>query len=179
MNTVRRVQRFFMVISTACVLVLAGCDGDNNNNNNSRNMQSPTALTLSVAPASIGLGQSATITWEASADSICTASGAWSGTKSASGSEVVTPTAVGTETYTLDCAGSGIYFGTVTNSTTLTVSAATVNEYSISRLVGDTAAAGPVTVDPNLVNPWGIAFGPATPVWVANNHSDTSTLYDG
>jgi uncharacterized protein (TIGR03118 family) len=30
-----------------------------------------------------------------------------------------------------------------------------------------------------LKNPWGVVFGPSTPVWVANNHSETSTLYDG
>lgn len=36
--------------------------------------------------------------------------------------------------------------------------------------------------DPNLANPWGLAFGPAsfpTPFWVANNHTDTSTIYNG
>jgi uncharacterized protein (TIGR03118 family) len=32
--------------------------------------------------------------------------------------------------------------------------------------------------DPNLVNPWGIAFGPTSPFWTANNHSGTSTLYN-
>lgn len=34
-------------------------------------------------------------------------------------------------------------------------------------------------VDPNLVNAWGIARGPTTPWWVANNETATSTLYDG
>jgi uncharacterized protein (TIGR03118 family) len=33
--------------------------------------------------------------------------------------------------------------------------------------------------DANLVNAWGLAAGPATPLWVANNHSNTSTLYSG
>lgn len=33
--------------------------------------------------------------------------------------------------------------------------------------------------DPNLVNAWGIAFNPTGPVWVANNGTGTSTLYDG
>ena len=37
---------------------------------------------------------------------------------------------------------------------------------------------GAVTKDPNLVNPWGIAFNPAGPAWIANNHSGTSTVYD-
>jgi len=34
-------------------------------------------------------------------------------------------------------------------------------------------------VDPRLVNAWGIAFNPQGFVWVANNGSSTSTLYDG
>ncbi len=37
---------------------------------------------------------------------------------------------------------------------------------------------GAATLDANLVNPWGIAFNPAGPVWIANNHSGTSTVYD-
>ena len=32
-------------------------------------------------------------------------------------------------------------------------------------------------MDPNLVNPWGIANGPTTPIWVANQGTSTSTLY--
>lgn len=38
---------------------------------------------------------------------------------------------------------------------------------------------GAATQDPNLVNPWGVAYNPAGPVWVSNNHSATSTVYDG
>jgi len=34
-------------------------------------------------------------------------------------------------------------------------------------------------LDPNLVNPWGLAIGPSTPVWVANNGTSTATLYPG
>src|SRR4051812_37464465 len=44
-------------------------------------------------------------------------------------------------------------------------------------LVADQASAGAPITDPNLVNPWGIAFGPTTPLWVANNGTSTSTLY--
>ena len=31
--------------------------------------------------------------------------------------------------------------------------------------------------DPNLVNPWGMAAGPKTPLWVADNGADVATLY--
>ncbi len=33
--------------------------------------------------------------------------------------------------------------------------------------------------DPSLVNAWGLAFGPQTPAWVADNGTDVSTLYSG
>lgn len=33
--------------------------------------------------------------------------------------------------------------------------------------------------DPKLVNPWGIAFGPATPFWVADNGMGVATVYNG
>jgi uncharacterized protein (TIGR03118 family) len=33
--------------------------------------------------------------------------------------------------------------------------------------------------DPNLVNPWGLAYGPDSYFWVANEGSGTATVYDG
>ena len=56
--------------------------------------------------------------------------------------------------------------------------APTPSAYSMSRLVSDGAVAAAKT-DPQLKNPWGIVFAPNAPVWVANNATTTSTLYDG
>ena len=52
------------------------------------------------------------------------------------------------------------------------------NAYTQRNLVSDgfVAAEQP---DPDLVNPWGIAFNPFGFVWVADNHTGLSTLYDG
>jgi uncharacterized protein (TIGR03118 family) len=55
---------------------------------------------------------------------------------------------------------------------------AALNAYSIARLDSDVAGAAAHT-DPNLVNPWGVAFNPNGFVWVADNHTGKSTLYDG
>lgn len=33
--------------------------------------------------------------------------------------------------------------------------------------------------DTNLVNPWGMAYSPTGPLWIADNHSGLSTVYDG
>jgi len=48
-----------------------------------------------------------------------------------------------------------------------------------TNLVADVAAFGAITVDPLLMNPWGIAFGPTGVLWVANNTTGTSTTYSG
>jgi uncharacterized protein (TIGR03118 family) len=40
-------------------------------------------------------------------------------------------------------------------------------------------ATGATYQDGNLVNAWGIAYGPATKFWVANQGTGTSTVYDG
>lgn len=46
-----------------------------------------------------------------------------------------------------------------------------------SNLVSNVAGRATHT-DPNLVNAWGLAHGPSTPFWVANNGTATATLYD-
>jgi uncharacterized protein (TIGR03118 family) len=50
--------------------------------------------------------------------------------------------------------------------------------FTMSSLISDGSQAGTVK-DTNLVNPWGIVIAPNAPVWVANNATGTSTLYDG
>ena len=50
--------------------------------------------------------------------------------------------------------------------------------YSNHVLVSDGNVPADFT-DPNLVNGWGVAFNPNGPVWVADNGTGKSTLYDG
>ena len=50
--------------------------------------------------------------------------------------------------------------------------------YSQVNLVSDGTVPA-VTTDPNLVNPWGMAFSGTSPIWAANNGTNTSTLYNG
>lgn len=50
--------------------------------------------------------------------------------------------------------------------------------YQQHTLVSDGSIAADHT-DPNLVNAWGLTFNPFGFSWVANNHTGTSTLYDG
>jgi len=50
--------------------------------------------------------------------------------------------------------------------------------YAETKLVANVAALGASIVDPNLANPWGLAFSPTGVLWVSDNHSGTATLYD-
>jgi uncharacterized protein (TIGR03118 family) len=50
--------------------------------------------------------------------------------------------------------------------------------FATRSLVAD-AGTGAEHIDAKLINAWGIAFNPTGFVWVANNGSSTSTLYDG
>jgi Subtilase family/Putative Ig domain len=58
---------------------------------------------VTVVPTTIALGNSSTLSWLAVNATGCTASGSWSGAQTTSGSQVVTPGATGTSTYTLTC----------------------------------------------------------------------------
>src|SRR6266508_2281859 len=52
------------------------------------------------------------------------------------------------------------------------------NAYHQTNLVSDLPGLAQLT-DPDLVNPWGMAAGPTTPAWVADNGTDKATLYPG
>jgi hypothetical protein len=73
-------------------------------------------VTLSASPASLSPGQSSALTWSSTNATSCTASGGWTGLKTATGQESVTPAS--TATYTLSCSGDG---GTSSASTTVTI----------------------------------------------------------
>jgi uncharacterized protein (TIGR03118 family) len=45
-------------------------------------------------------------------------------------------------------------------------------------LISDVPGKAPLT-DPALVNPWGLALSPTGPLWVANNGTNTATIYSG
>lgn len=61
---------------------------------------------------------------------------------------------------------------------TAIVSGATIGNYSQTNLVSDIPGLAART-DPGLVNPWGISFSATSPLWVSDNNSGLSTLYNG
>ncbi|HME40276.1 MAG TPA: S8 family serine peptidase [Steroidobacteraceae bacterium] len=81
----------------------------------------PAAPTLTLAASSIAVGGSTSITWSSANATGCTATGSWSEALAASGSHTLTPSAAGTDTYTLTCANAA--GSSPASSATLTVTA--------------------------------------------------------
>lgn len=77
---------------------------------------SPT-LSFSAAAATVATNGSTVLTWSTSNATACSASGAWSGSRSTAGSQNVGPLTT-TGSYTLNCTGAG---GSITRTVTVTV----------------------------------------------------------
>lgn len=50
--------------------------------------------------------------------------------------------------------------------------------YNQTNLVADAPGFGAAIIDPNLVNAWGMAASPTSPVWIASNGMHVSTIYN-
>ncbi len=58
-------------------------------------------------------------------------------------------------------------------------STSSMPSYAQTNLVADTGGYNAARVDTNLDNPWGIAIGPTGVFWIANNHSGSTSVYNG
>jgi subtilisin family serine protease len=81
----------------------------------------PGPPTMTLAASTVTVGRSTTLTWAAYNVTSCNASGSWSGAQKTSGSLTITPTAAGTDNYTLTCANPQ---GSAQHTATLSVQAA-------------------------------------------------------
>jgi uncharacterized protein (TIGR03118 family) len=51
-------------------------------------------------------------------------------------------------------------------------------QFGVTNLITNNQGANPAKLtDPNLTNPWGVSFGPTTPLWVSNNDLSVASLY--
>lgn len=103
---------------------------------------SPT-VNLTLAPASITTAQSSVLSWSSANAGSCTASGAWSGAKAASGSLNIVPNAAGNFVYNLSCGGDG---GNVYASAALSVTAPLSNSTAIIVDSGPTGVNGAINI---------------------------------
>ena len=106
------------------------------------------SITLTANPNLVQSGGSATLTWSASNASSCTASGAWSGSQTTSGSQSVGPLTA-SKTYTLSCTGTG---GTTSSSVTVGVAAAGVPSVNLTASTSSVTAGGNVTLTWTALN---------------------------
>src|SRR5882757_1103262 len=58
------------------------------------------------------------------------------------------------------------------------VAAAISPTFTQTNLVSDVSGMAKIT-DPNLVNPWGMALGLNSGIWISDNGSGKATTYDG
>jgi len=72
---------------------------------------------------------------------------------------------------------AGVLLGAAAGSIAAQTPSAPPNNYLVHNLVSDLPNIADHQ-DPNLVNPWGNGFG-ASPFWIGNNGTGTSTLYTG
>jgi hypothetical protein len=79
----------------------------------------PPTVTLSTDPTTTVVGGTTTLTWSSTNSTGCTASGAWTGARSASGAESTDPLAA-SGTFTLECTGPGGTSAPVSANVTVT-----------------------------------------------------------
>ncbi len=104
-----------------------------------------------------------------------------------------TPPATGSGTVVLYAAGNAANGDSSQNgdhiyTTSVELTAAATNspsspaipasKYAVQNLVSDVPGLAAQT-DPNLTDPWGISLNATGPFWISNNHSGTSTVYNG
>jgi hypothetical protein len=121
-----RARAAAMLAAAGCALALAASGGGGGGASTNQGTPAPTpapatpaVVSISASPSTVTLGQVVSVTWSATntTSSDCAASGAWSGTLPTSGTDAVTPSAVGTASYTITCSG-------VSNTTKVTVNPA-------------------------------------------------------
>ena len=50
--------------------------------------------------------------------------------------------------------------------------------FTVTNLISNNQSVNPAQItDPNLVNPWGVSFGPTTPIWVSDKGTGVTSLY--
>lgn len=128
-------------LSVLVAVVLVGCSSGAGTTSNSMIQAPPMpTVTLTAAASSVAAGGTTTLNWSSTDATSCSATGAWAGTKTTSGSEA-TAAINADSTYTLSCTGTG---GTATNSATVTVAPAPT--VTISAVPTSVAAGGTSTL---------------------------------
>jgi hypothetical protein len=156
-----RHSRGAAITAAGCITALAACGGGNGSSGYMAppNPAPSAAFSMPAQATTIHLGQSVALAWAATYATTCTAStssttgGSFTGTVSVSGTQTVAPTAAGSVTYTLTCAGAG-GIGSA-SSQMITVEPSILSGLSTITTIGPT----PDPVEKGG-NPYGLAIAP-------------------
>ena len=121
-----------MRVATTLVLttLLSACGGGGGGGPSAPVAVSPT-VTVSTDISQLVVGGSLIVSWSSTNATSCSASGGWSGSKSTSGSEEISPDSEGSITFSLSCTGAG-----GSRSASATVEVLPVLEITVSDLSG-------------------------------------------
>jgi uncharacterized protein (TIGR03118 family) len=137
---------------------------------------SPVTVTLGVAMSALTPSIASSSPYSSTVFSVSPALPAGLSLDPAAGTISGTPTSLtASATYTVTASNSA---GNTSFALSLQVAAPVASTYSQSNLVSDGSVAA-LHTDVNLKNPWGLVFATGAPVWLTNNVTNTSTLYDG
>ena len=95
--------KFFIALTLSLALSACGGGGSSGANDRGGNTTTPATASISANPTTVMVDESTTITWSSTNASSCTASGAWSGDKSTSGTESIVMNDFGEQSFTLTC----------------------------------------------------------------------------
>ena len=118
--------------------LLSACGGGGGGGASAPVAASP-AVTISTDTSQLVIGGNLTVSWSSTNASSCSASGGWSGSKSTSGSEELTPDSAGSVNYSLTCTGAGGSGSANTSIEVLPVLEITVTDLAVTQLE-DTSA---------------------------------------
>jgi hypothetical protein len=130
------------VAVVVCLAGLAACGGGDEEDTGGTTLPPAPTLAFSASVSSVPSGGSATLNWSTTNATECTASGGWSGTKAAQGSES-TGAITTARTYTLACTGLG---GSVTQSVDVTITGAAAPTLTLTANPTTVASGGTTTL---------------------------------
>jgi hypothetical protein len=108
-----------VALSMSLALILSACGGGGGSgsaDDGGGSTPTPATISISANPMTVMVEESTTITWSSTNATSCTASGAWSGDKSLSGSESVVMNDFGKQIFTLTCGSAATNVTVTVNS---------------------------------------------------------------
>ena len=113
-------EHFACLLILPLVVLLSACGGSNNNDELSDTPSYLPSVSITSSTNMVQQFDDLTLSWTAAQADSCVASGDWSGDKTTTGTETLSPATAGTKDYTLTCEGAG---GSTTQSVSVVVSA--------------------------------------------------------